>query len=148
MHETSTRSPTVTFLTPAPTSLDGADRLVAEDAAVGDRGDVALEDVQVGAADRDGVDPHDGVGVVDDARSRDLLPRLVAGTVVDECAHGSSLVAAPGGASPDGRATPADHRAERPLPTARRVAQGVPGGVPGTFCPVRAGGCADHGCAP
>ena len=44
--------------------LDGADGLVAEDAPVGHGRDVALQDVQVGAADRDGVDPHDGVGVV------------------------------------------------------------------------------------
>ena len=63
MHETSTRSPTLTFFTPAPICVDGADRLVAEDPAVGHRGHVALEDVQVGAADRDGVDPDDGVGV-------------------------------------------------------------------------------------
>ena len=45
--------------------LDGADRLVAEDAPVGDLGDVALQDVQVGAADRDRVDADDRVGVVD-----------------------------------------------------------------------------------
>ena len=108
MHETSTRSPTLTVLDAGADRLDGADGLVAEDAAVGHRGDVALEDVQVGAADRDGVDPHDRVGVVDDDRRGDLLPRLLPGAVVHDCAHGSSLVAAPGGASPDGRATPAD----------------------------------------
>ena len=54
--------------------LDGADGLVAEDAAVGHRGHVALEDVQVGAADRGGVDPHDRVGAVDDHRVGDLFP--------------------------------------------------------------------------
>src|SRR5271157_5171064 len=33
--------------------LDGADRLVAEDAAFADLGNVPFQDVQVGAADRD-----------------------------------------------------------------------------------------------
>src|SRR4029078_5801953 len=70
--------------------FDGADRLVAEDAAFGHRGHVALEDVQVRAADGRGVDPHDGVGVGGDARSRDLLPVFGTGTVVDDCTHGSS----------------------------------------------------------
>ena len=77
MHDTSTRSPGFTFLTPAPTDLDGADGLVAEDAPVGHLGNVALQDVQVGAADRDRVDADDRVGVVDDHRLGDLLPRLV-----------------------------------------------------------------------
>ena len=39
--------------------LDGADGLVAEDRAGRGLGHVALEDVQVGAADRGGVDAHD-----------------------------------------------------------------------------------------
>jgi hypothetical protein len=43
--------------------LDRADRFVAEDAAVGHGWDVALEDVQIGAADRHGIHPHDGIGV-------------------------------------------------------------------------------------
>jgi hypothetical protein len=63
MQDTRTRSPT-DVLDAGADLLDGADRLVAEDAPVGDGGDVALEDVQVGAADGDGVDAHDGVGVV------------------------------------------------------------------------------------
>ncbi len=42
---------------------DRADGLVADDAAVDHRRQVALEDVQVGAADRGRVDPHDRVGV-------------------------------------------------------------------------------------
>ena len=79
MHDTSTRSPTLTGLDAGADRLDGADGLVAEDPAVGDGRDVALEDVQVGAADRHGVDAHDGVGVVDDRRLRHLLPRLFPG---------------------------------------------------------------------
>ena len=74
-------------LDPAADALDGADGLVAEDASVGDLGDVALQDVQIGAADRDGVDAHDRVGVVDDHRHRDVLPRLVLRTVIHECLH-------------------------------------------------------------
>ena len=35
---------------------DGADRLVAEDAPIGHRRDVAFENVQVGATDRHGID--------------------------------------------------------------------------------------------
>ena len=84
MHDTSTRSPGLRFLTPEPDRLDRADRFVAEDPARRDRRDVALQDVQVGAADRDRIDPNDGVGVLDNCRLRDLLPRLVAGTVIDD----------------------------------------------------------------
>src|SRR5687768_18189223 len=40
---------------------DRPDRFVAEDRARLHRGDVALEDVQVGPADRGGVDPNDHV---------------------------------------------------------------------------------------
>ena len=62
-------------LHPGADGLDGADGLVAEDPPVGDGGDVALQDVQVRAADRHGVDPHDGVGVVDDRRAWGPPPR-------------------------------------------------------------------------
>ena len=58
---------------------DRADRFVAEDPTVGHGRDVALEDVQVGAADGDRVDPHDRVGVIGDRRVRDLLPGLLPG---------------------------------------------------------------------
>ena len=67
--------------------LDRADRLVAEDPAVGHRRDVALEDVQIGAADGDGVDADDGVGVARDRGLRDLLPGLLAGSVIHERLH-------------------------------------------------------------
>ena len=46
-------------LDPGADGVDGADGLVAEDPPVGDGGDVALEDVQIGAADRGGVDADD-----------------------------------------------------------------------------------------
>jgi hypothetical protein len=44
--------------------LDRADRLVPEDAAAGDLRCVAVEDVQVAAADGDGVDAHGRIGIV------------------------------------------------------------------------------------
>ena len=56
---------------------DGADALVPEDPALGHSGHVALEDVQVGAADRGRVDPDDGVGGIDELGVGDLVPALV-----------------------------------------------------------------------
>ena len=53
---------------------DGADRLVAENRSRLHLGHVALEDVQVGAADRRRVDPDDRVGRLDDRRVGDGLP--------------------------------------------------------------------------
>ena len=65
----------------------GADRLVAEDRPGRRLGHVALEDVQVGAADRRGVDPHDRIGRVDDRRVIDRVPATFAGAVVHESLH-------------------------------------------------------------
>jgi hypothetical protein len=67
---------------------DRTDGLVAEDPARGDLGHVALEDVQVGAADGDGVHPHDRVGVVDELGVGNLFPPLVPWAVVDDGSHG------------------------------------------------------------
>ena len=61
---TRTRSPTENPRDGVADLGDRADGLVAEDAAVGDRGDVALQDVQVGAADGGGVDLDHDVGRV------------------------------------------------------------------------------------
>ena len=66
---------------------DRADAFVAEDASLGDGGDVALQDVQVGAADRRGVDPNDHVRRLQDRGIRYLFPRFLAGAVVDERLH-------------------------------------------------------------
>jgi hypothetical protein len=52
--------------------LDRSDGLVAQDPPVGHRRHIAFEYVQVGSADRDGVDAHERVGVVDDLWVRDL----------------------------------------------------------------------------
>ena len=66
---------------------NGADRLVAEDAAVRDGGHVTVQDVQVGAADRGGVDLGSGVGESPDGRIGDVFPRLLARSVVYEGFH-------------------------------------------------------------
>ena len=67
---------------------DGADGLVSEDRPGLHRGDVALQDVEVRAADRRCVDPYDGVRRVDDGRVGSRLPGPLTGPVVDECLHG------------------------------------------------------------
>lgn len=64
-----------------------ADRLVPEHRAGTHLGYVALEDVQVGAADGDGVDAHDHVGGVLETGVRDVLPGEVSGTMEDEALH-------------------------------------------------------------
>ena len=68
--------------------LDRAHRLVTEDPPIGHRRNVTLEDVQIGAADGDGVDADDRVGVVHDAWAWGLLPSLLTGSVVHERLHG------------------------------------------------------------
>jgi hypothetical protein len=70
--------------------LDRPDGLVTQDASVGDGGHVSLENVQIGPADRDGLDADDRVSVVGDLGFRHVFPGLLAWTVVDKSAHGSS----------------------------------------------------------
>jgi hypothetical protein len=62
-------------------------KVVPEDAARSAGGDVALEDMQVGAADRGAYDPHDGVSRGGEFRHRPLVERLRAGSVIYECLH-------------------------------------------------------------
>src|SRR5262249_15822395 len=61
--------------------------LVAEDAPLGHCRHVALEDVQIRAADRGRVDLDDHVGRLLDARIGDRVPRLFTGSAVYECLH-------------------------------------------------------------
>jgi hypothetical protein len=63
MQEIRTRSPGLKVVTPAPT-VDHAHAFVAEHGAGLAGGHVALEDVQVGAADGGLGDAHDGIGGV------------------------------------------------------------------------------------
>ena len=65
----------------------GADRFVAEDAAVGDGGHVALQDVEVCTADRDGINANDGVGVGLERWVGHVFPCLASGSVIDERTH-------------------------------------------------------------
>ena len=60
-----------------------ADGLVAEDAAFRYFRHVTTEDVQIGSADRDGVDAHDRVGGFLDDRIGHLLPRALAWPMVN-----------------------------------------------------------------
>src|SRR5690349_21848764 len=48
---------------------------------------VAFEDVQIGSADRGGVDPNDDVRRSDDRGILDGVPAALAGTVVDKSVH-------------------------------------------------------------
>ncbi len=66
---------------------DGADGLVAEDRPRRHLGDVALEDVQIGTADRRRVDAHDRVGRIDDRRVGHGIPGSLAWAVVHERLH-------------------------------------------------------------
>jgi hypothetical protein len=68
--------------------VDGPDGLMAEDPAGGHLGEVALEDVQVAAADGRGVNRDDGIGGVDQCGVGYFVPALLVGTVVDERFHG------------------------------------------------------------
>jgi hypothetical protein len=65
-----------------------ADGLVAENAAVGDRRDITLENVQVGAADRGGVDPYHHVGRVLNCSVGNVFPGLLPGAVIHQRFHG------------------------------------------------------------
>src|SRR5580704_13751394 len=66
---------------------DGPGTFVPQNPPVGHRRDVPLEDVQVGAADRGDVHPHDHVSGVDDFRVGYVLPRLLTRSVVYQCLH-------------------------------------------------------------
>src|SRR5262245_18057291 len=72
---------------------DRPDRLMTEDRARLHLGNIALEDVQVGAADGRGVDADDCVRRLLDHRVGHVLPRADAGPAVDETFHGYLLVA-------------------------------------------------------
>ena len=75
MQEISTCRPVVNAGDRRAHLLDDADALVPEDPAVGHRRHVALQDVQVGAADGGGRDPDDGVGRLLDRRPGLAPPR-------------------------------------------------------------------------
>ena len=61
---------------------------IGTETAVDDSGHVALEDVQVGAADRGGVDLDNDVGGFGRGWIRDSIPGLLAGLTVRRMAGG------------------------------------------------------------
>jgi hypothetical protein len=71
----------------SPDLFDSAYGLVAEDAPVGNLRHVALEDVQVGAADGHRVDPDDRVLGIAQGWLGDVAPRVAAGAMVGERFH-------------------------------------------------------------
>jgi hypothetical protein len=74
-------------LDPGTNLFDGPHRLVTENPPFLHRRHVTFEYVEVGAADGDGVDTHDGIGVVDDHRLGDLVPGLLGRSVIDHGSH-------------------------------------------------------------
>ena len=87
MHETSTRSPGAIVVTAGADLDDRADGLVPEDRAGLHLGDVALEDVQIGAADRGRVDPDDRVRRLENRRVGHGLPGPLPWPVVHKSLH-------------------------------------------------------------
>ena len=92
MQEIRTRPPSATPVTAAPTSSTVPDRLVPEDATRDHLRDVALEDVQIRTADRDGVHPHDGVAWLSHFWQRDIGPLLHTRAAVDEGLHHDQIL--------------------------------------------------------
>src|SRR5690606_16360762 len=86
---------------------DLADRLVSEDGARLHLGHVALEDVQIRAADGDGVDPHDRVGGFLDAGIGDFFPGGLPGAVEDVALHAVPHPSCSRRATASGAAAPA-----------------------------------------
>ena len=97
MHETSTRSPAHDGCDRGADLDDRADGLVAEDRARLHLGHVALEDVQVRAADRGRVDADDRVRRLEDGRVGNGFPRPLSRAVIHECFHFDLRVSCLGG---------------------------------------------------
>ena len=66
---------------------DHADALVTQDAADLDLRNIAVEDMEVGSADRGGDHLDDDISRLFDLRIGYFVPCLLAGTFVDECFH-------------------------------------------------------------
>lgn len=73
--------------------VHGTDGFVPEDPARLDGRHVTLQDVQIGAADGDRVDPHDRVARVLDGRVGNVVPGSLAGAVEDQSLHDCLLEA-------------------------------------------------------
>jgi len=73
---------------------DGADTFVAQNAALGDGGDIAFENMEIGATNSGGVDLDDDIGRLLDDGVGNFFPLFQTGTVLDECFHGLSSLSA------------------------------------------------------
>jgi len=72
--------------------LDDADGLVAEDRPRFRLWHISLEDMQVAAADRAGVDPNDNVGRINDRGVLDGVPTTLTGAMVNKSLHAVSYL--------------------------------------------------------
>jgi len=70
---------------------------VAQNTSFFNLGNVALEDVQVGAADGGGINASNHISGFKDGRIRNFLPRPLACAVVNNCLHNDSFVEFYGG---------------------------------------------------
>ena len=84
---TTTRSPILRLVTSEPSSIDLAHVLVAEDVAALHRRLIAVEEVEVRAADRTGGDLDHGVARVLDLRIGDGVNTHIAFPMPAKCAH-------------------------------------------------------------
>ena len=91
---TTTRSPTFSFVIVAADLDDLAHELVAEDVAAPHRRDEAVEQVQVGAADRGERDLDDRVARVQDLGIGHLLDAHIVRSVPAQCFHRAASLAA------------------------------------------------------
>ena len=83
-------------------AVDDADALVTENPAGGAAGQVALEDVQVGAANGRLGDADNCVGGIDDHRFGVVLPGLLARSVINESFQGDHPMGCGGPPGPGG----------------------------------------------
>src|SRR5580704_1004312 len=67
--------------------MNDADAFVTENASRLTTRHIALQDVQIGAANRCARDAHDRVGRIDDGRHRTFVERSFSRAVIYECFH-------------------------------------------------------------
>ena len=69
--------------------LDDPNALMAQNASIGNRRKITFKNVKIGATNRRGGNPHNGITRMLDGRARLVLPRDLAVTVIDQSFHGS-----------------------------------------------------------
>ena len=94
MQEIITRSPGWNAVTAGADFFDDADALMPQDAPGRTGGNIAFQDMQIGAADRRLDDPDDGVRRRGDLGLRTICNGLLAWSLINECFHGWLLLGA------------------------------------------------------